>query len=488
MKKLILLFSAFLFLLFPSFTSHAELMPPSLLQSGAPSVIPSGQLTGLEGFGHEMPTYYFESQGFDLMGETWEDAVNNFNGLEIDPDYTWSHKPLTDFKWPETSTDNLYDSNGNVVPFSEAGYLQGQNAYSGVFALYSLETGEILNIGTSFETSISTVNASVTSDFWGTTGEILSFFGPSSPKAPLAIYNPYDTTTELVDYYYNMPHSAYWYDSVHDIGCFVANVNETDTVFVQLDSGYNFVVYFNDNASVNIWNNWQGGGGWQNLKPQQGSFGVGGNTYGWRFPPIGFLFNITSSKPEGTNTAGKRDDNVTYYTPQEPYDLPEVVNRDKMLRNPVNKHTVLNPDYNENNTYNYYNFNFTTTTEAPDVAPTTNYYQYIYNYFTNPSEGESIGDLTEGDITGNLPILSNLQYRFPFSIPFDIYKLYKGLAVERETPYINTDFVFPRINYTWHIEYNLSEFDGIAELFRTLFLIGFIIGLALYSYDHFFGS
>lgn len=91
-------------------------------------------------------------------------------------------------------------------------------------------------------------------------------------------------------------------------------------------------------------------------------------------------------------------------------------------------------------------------------------------------------------ITSNIPIISDLKNKFPFSIPWDIGNLLKGLEAQRTTPYIDTDVTIPGINYTWHIEYDLSDFDGTAELFRTLFLIAFIIGLAYFSYDHFFGS
>lgn len=91
-------------------------------------------------------------------------------------------------------------------------------------------------------------------------------------------------------------------------------------------------------------------------------------------------------------------------------------------------------------------------------------------------------------ITDQLPIVSGLQNKFPFSIPWDIASILRGMEAERETPYINTDVFIPGVNYTWHIEYDLHEFDDLAALFRTLFLISFILGLAYFSFDHFFGS
>lgn len=107
---------------------------------------------------------------------------------------------------------------------------------------------------------------------------------------------------------------------------------------------------------------------------------------------------------------------------------------------------------------------------------------------TAPSIGSDIGEVDPTDLRSTIPIINNLLNRFPFSIPWDIYGLLSGLSVERETPYINTTIHIPGINYDWVLDYDLSEFDGIASLFRTLFLIAFILGLAYFSYDHFFGS
>lgn len=105
-----------------------------------------------------------------------------------------------------------------------------------------------------------------------------------------------------------------------------------------------------------------------------------------------------------------------------------------------------------------------------------------------PSIGEDIGDLDPNELRSGIPIINNLLNRFPFSIPWDIYSILNGFSSERETPYIDTTVIIPGVNYEWHIDYDLSDFNGLAILFRTLFLIGFIIGLAYFSYDHFFGS
>lgn len=102
----------------------------------------------------------------------------------------------------------------------------------------------------------------------------------------------------------------------------------------------------------------------------------------------------------------------------------------------------------------------------------------------NPSTGENVGDV--GGI--NLPFINDLKNRFPFSIPFDIYNLISGLSVPREAPNFEWDIYLPIINYHWVVSFDLSSWNTQASIFRNCFLILFIIGLALWCYNHFFGS
>ena len=106
----------------------------------------------------------------------------------------------------------------------------------------------------------------------------------------------------------------------------------------------------------------------------------------------------------------------------------------------------------------------------------------------DPSISTPYPGIIPGDITNNIPIISGLQNKFPFSIPWDIYNLIHGLSVPRETPVLSFEIEFPVINYTWQPEIDLSMYESTATLCRTLILILFIIGLAVFSYSHFFGS
>lgn len=109
----------------------------------------------------------------------------------------------------------------------------------------------------------------------------------------------------------------------------------------------------------------------------------------------------------------------------------------------------------------------------------------------DPDIGDPIID-DEGDLT-EIPIVSGLQGRFPFSIPWDIKHLIENLSAEREAPAFEYDFYIsprwlPPNGFVYHFDIDLSSFDYLASLFRRLFLLSFIIGLAVYSYAKFFGG
>ena len=170
----------------------------------------------------------------------------------------------------------------------------------------------------------------------------------------------------------------------------------------------------------------------------------------------------------------------------------DTINYTSITENPPSYHTTVNNNYNYINPVTPNNYPVNNTVTYPDYSTHTtnnnNYVEYIYNYYTTPNTGENVGNITDPILPENIPILSNLEYRFPFSIPFDMYKLLKGLNVPRETPIIDATIIIPRVNYEWNIYYDMAPFDDIARLFRILFLISYIIGLAYFSYDHFFGS
>lgn len=88
----------------------------------------------------------------------------------------------------------------------------------------------------------------------------------------------------------------------------------------------------------------------------------------------------------------------------------------------------------------------------------------------------------------SVPLVQGLQGKFPFSIPWDLKNMLKGLRAVRRAPNFNFSLYIRPINYTWNVALDFSQFDSVATIFRNCILILFVLGLAKFSYDHFFGS
>lgn len=108
---------------------------------------------------------------------------------------------------------------------------------------------------------------------------------------------------------------------------------------------------------------------------------------------------------------------------------------------------------------------------------------------TVPGEGTEEGEGTgEGTVTYPTDIGSyalDLTDFFPFCIPFDIVDFLTLLAAEPEAPYFEFDINFPYMDAPWHVVIDLSAWDSIAALLRTLELLAFIIGLAVVTREKF---
>ena len=67
---------------------------------------------------------------------------------------------------------------------------------------------------------------------------------------------------------------------------------------------------------------------------------------------------------------------------------------------------------------------------------------------------------------------------FPFCVPFDLIEFLGVLNAEPEAPVIRWRFYVPRV-VDYEIEMDLSVFDGVAQIMRTMELLAFCIGLIL---------
>ena len=74
-------------------------------------------------------------------------------------------------------------------------------------------------------------------------------------------------------------------------------------------------------------------------------------------------------------------------------------------------------------------------------------------------------------------VLKGLSEKFPFSIPWDIYRFYQVLNVDAEAPHLQGTIDLHIVD--WNIDMNLSQFNDIAKIFRNLVFFSFLIGLIL---------
>lgn len=100
--------------------------------------------------------------------------------------------------------------------------------------------------------------------------------------------------------------------------------------------------------------------------------------------------------------------------------------------------------------------------------------------------GEVAEEEPEIEIDGPIGI-SGLTEVFPFCIPFDVYDLLSCLSADPQTPIFTVRFVIPGIiNEEFTID--LTPFNAVAQIVRTMELLVFAIGLALVTRERFLRS
>lgn len=419
-------------------------------------------------------------------------------------------------------TTTFYDSNGNVILSSDTYTAFGTSDVGQYTYVADKNTGEIVGISYNGTDVVSTLQAgNLRAQFPEIVLTGLSMnqavmnaeafrqaYEDASNRESLAVYDSNDLSTSEIEFINSNDFHMYCHSNTMGWTVYVPNTCSSSTLVSDLSGRYSYSGYVDPNNFLgcpNIFTN----------EPTSITFS-GGNTgnFGYlRYEPHSYYgqnFQYVSSwfqtyNPLGFPTGGYLDFRAPTQSEFQTYNA--VSNKARYVRPvTVEGDTIQNyynytyvtenpPEYvtNINNNYDYTdpttpeNYPFNTAITIPNYQTENNYLTNIYNYYTTPQQGETIGSISDPILPENIPILSNLEYRFPFSIPFDMYKLLKGLSVPRETPVIDVSFVIPRANVEWNIYYDMEPFDDTAHLFRILFLISYIIGLAYFSYDHFFG-
>lgn len=99
---------------------------------------------------------------------------------------------------------------------------------------------------------------------------------------------------------------------------------------------------------------------------------------------------------------------------------------------------------------------------------------------SNPDSGGNGGTDTDNpDNTDKSNFTRDLRLVFPFCIPFDLVDCIRLFSAEPETPKIDFPIHFPIVNVDYTFTIDLKDFNGVAMVCRSMFLILFIVGLVL---------
>lgn len=92
---------------------------------------------------------------------------------------------------------------------------------------------------------------------------------------------------------------------------------------------------------------------------------------------------------------------------------------------------------------------------------------------------EQVGTVVNPEID---PYKVALTSVFPFCIPFDIYNMVTMFVAEPEAPQAEWTFELPWSSQEYSVGWDLSDFDGVAQVCRSMQLVLFAVGLAVITH------
>ncbi|RGW46653.1 hypothetical protein DWV67_15955 [Dorea formicigenerans] len=115
-----------------------------------------------------------------------------------------------------------------------------------------------------------------------------------------------------------------------------------------------------------------------------------------------------------------------------------------------------------------------TGSENPNPTPTPNPNPDP----SNPDSGDGSDNTGDSDIDKG-SFVRDLRLVFPFCIPFDLIDCIRLFNAEPVTPKVELPIHFPIVNVDYTFTIDLKDFDGVAKICRSMFMILFMIGLVL---------
>lgn len=499
-------FLVFLVLLFSrSFTSSASFQPPMLPSSGAETAV-------------QTFTNYLLIRGADSLGvqfkavDDWKNAYRIMTGQTFDNSFDWQYLSADSIDTILSSNNmNLYDSSGNIVPTTSATIALGSDGSSITHQsfIYDNSTGDILKIGESFSTAETSLQGGLTDSGLIVTADVVD---PILSGESNKIYDPASLTQAQRDFVENSNFGGYMLSLDHNFLCYVPDGCSFDSVITPVNSQYTYSGYSTSQGALTGFNFFCTSEGRNSIIVRGASIGGAnsgtitttndsyygysfGYTSGWRnrINPLfygGWIYFKAPTRAQYNSMRSLGDFTDKVVTPfiVPGYDLPDTLTADR-ASSAVSRYYSVNNNYNNSNPTTINNYPFTiTNSSVPNYSTNFDYSSGLDELINTPGLGTDIGLIPSTSLPTSLPILQNLQRRFPFSIPWDIYNLLSSLSADRTPPLLEYTLTIPVINYDWDISIDFSMYDDVAELFRLCFLILFIIALAIFSYNHFFGS
>lgn len=101
----------------------------------------------------------------------------------------------------------------------------------------------------------------------------------------------------------------------------------------------------------------------------------------------------------------------------------------------------------------------------------------IINPTPNPDTTYPIDDIVPDSITDFSDISGNLEYKFPFCIPWDIHYLFTVLADTPKTPIFRLPLYIERYDIHEEIVIDMSQFEVLSKISRLFFSLLYVYGL-----------
>lgn len=460
---------------------------------------------------------------FPILIDTVTDIISDYLPIPArleSSDFTI--RPLTDVEKEDINdgfTMHFYNTNGEEIDINDLYYVYGNNGYYRA-SFYMDEDGNVLFSDPDHTNTLLTLGLDNFDTPIADSGN--SYYSWQDVYSGLAErikennYNYYPTNQEFVD-------NTYFIRFGYADGG--GNPIRTGYVYVPNQAVLGLIIPLNTNGHIQSWVTndpslitlvFDSGQAMQNqLTVQEGDYSIDGVNYRY-FVRLNSNFgggrtdvsfsDFLSGNYQVSNIRAFTFENNSYIYGEQIFNSAGVFRRQQLSEVPSIspdeyydydelKLTVpdvqpsIDPSYDPNSPISPDNYPITYPNNLPVLVPDVGPYPGISpSIDPNPLPSGDIVTINPEDIPDYIPFIDNLERRFPFSIPWDIKRLLNGLREDAVPPRFEISWYIRPFDYTWEFAIDLSQFSDVAMVFRTCFLISFIIGLAIFSYNHFFGS